>query len=74
MWDMEAGRFFSFARRLPAYHGVMRSVAEKELYDKERRKEAQGLTDREIIPVPAGELATLPGFAEAAAAGMIQLG
>jgi len=74
MWEMEAGKFFRFARRLPAYHGAIRAIAERELYDKEQRKEAQGLTGREIIPVAAGELGTIPGFAEAAAAGMIEFG
>lgn len=74
MWSMEAGRFFRMALRLPAYKGVMRAVAETELHERERRKEAQGLAGRDVIPVAAGELATLPDFAGAAAAGVIQFG
>lgn len=74
MWSMEAGRFFRFARRLPAYKGAMRARAERHAHDKERRREAQGTAGREVIAVPAGELATISGFAGAAADGLIQLG
>lgn len=74
MWAMEAGKFFRMAQRLPAYQGVMRAVAENDLHQRERRREAQGLAGREIVPVAAGELATVPDFAGAAAAGVIQFG
>lgn len=74
MWGMEAGRFFRFARRLPAYKGAMRAKAERLAHQDERRKEAQGVAGRQVVPVPAGQLATVPAFAGAAAAGVIQFG
>jgi hypothetical protein len=62
MWGMEAGRFFRFARRLPAYKGAMRARAERLARDEEQRKEAQGLAGKRLVPVAAGELHTvLPG-------------
>lgn len=76
MWGMEAGRFFRFARRLPAYKGAMRAVAERLAHDDERRKE-RGVTPRNgpaPVAVPAGELARIPGFAGAAADGLIDIG
>lgn len=63
MWHMEAGRFFRFAFRLPAYQGAMRMVAERLAHEDGRRKEAQGVAGREVIPVPAGELSKIPGLA-----------
>jgi len=64
MWAMEAGRFFRFAFRLPAYQGAMRMVAERLAHDEEQRKKAKGLEGREIVPVPAGELSKIPGLGE----------
>lgn len=63
MWGMEAGRFFRFARRLPAYHGAMRAKAERLAHEEQQRKQRSGIGDREIIPVPAGELHKVPGLA-----------
>lgn len=63
MWGMEAPRFFRYAKRLPAYHGAMRARAERLAHDEQQRKERSGIADREIIPVPAGELHTMPGLA-----------
>lgn len=74
MWGMEAGRFFRFAWRLPAYKGAMRAQAERLAHEERKRREAQGIADRELIPVPAGELATAPGLAGAAADGLIDFG
>lgn len=74
MWSMEAGRFYRFARRLPAYQGAMRAIVERLAHDEERRREAQGLAGRDVIPVPAGELATVPGLAGLAAEGLIEFG
>ena len=37
IWEMEAGRFFRFAARLPAYQGVMRTVAEEQARREHRR-------------------------------------
>jgi hypothetical protein len=74
MWGMEAGRFFRFAHRLPAYKGAMRAVAERLAHEEERRKEARGLTGREVVAVPAGELTAVPALAGAAAAGLIDFG
>jgi len=75
MWGMEAGRFYRFARRLPAYQGAMRARAERLAHEQERRKEA-GLPARGSAPVAvgAGELSKIPGLAGAAAEGLIQLG
>lgn len=76
MWGMEAGKFFRFARRLPAYKGAMRARAERLAHDDARRTE-RGLAPRNgpaPVAVPAGELATIPGFAGAAADGLIELG
>ncbi len=69
MWGMEAGQFFRFAVRLPAYPGAMRAQAERLAHDEQRRKEAQGLAGKEIIPLPAGELAKVPELAGATAEG-----
>jgi hypothetical protein len=74
MWEMEAGRFYRFAQRLPAYKGAMRAKAERVAHNDEKRKEAQGLAGREIVPVAAGELAKIPGLSGAAADGLIQFG
>lgn len=74
MWSMEAGRFFRYATRLPAYRGVMRMVAEREVRDRERRKEAQGLAGKEIVPVPAGELNKIDALGDLVAEGLIEIG
>lgn len=71
MWSMEAGRFFRFARRLPAYKGAMRAVAERLVRDEERSKERRGLAGKEIIPIPAGQGAAM---AAGLPAGLIDFG
>ena len=52
IWSMEAGKFFRFARRLPAYQGVMRGIAEQQAEQEHRRTGG-----RKVIPVPAGKAA-----------------
>jgi len=74
MWRMEAGKFYRFAFRLPAYKGAMRAVAERQARNEEKRREAQGVAGREIVPVPAGELHKVPALAGAALDGIIQFG
>lgn len=69
MYAMEAGKFFRFAYRLPAYKGVMRAHAERMAREERDRREAQGLADREIVPVATGELSKIPELAELVAAG-----
>lgn len=64
--EMDGPRFFRFARRLPAYQGVMRMYAEKQAA--ERRDRTGG---RDVVPVAAGELSQIPGLAEAAAEGLV---
>lgn len=49
IWSMEAGKFFRYARRLPAYQGIMRSIAERQAQQEHER--TGGL---KAIPVPAG--------------------
>ena len=71
MYAMEAGKFFRFARRLPAYKGVMRAHAERMARDEQERKEAQGLAGRDIVPVPAGELGMITELVELAAVGEV---
>lgn len=71
MWGMEAGRFFRFAVRLPAYTGAMRARAEHLAHDEEKRKEAQGLAGMDIIPLPAGELHKVAELAGATAEGWV---
>ena len=74
MWQMDAQTFYRLVVRLPAYRGALRAEAERLARQDERRREAQGLAGREVVPAPAGALATIPAFAGAAAAGMIQFG
>lgn len=61
MWAMEAGKFFRFAYRLPAYKGAMRTVAERQAMEEDRNG---GGKRREAVPVAAGELHTIDGLAE----------
>lgn len=60
IWAMNGPRFFALAYRLPAYKGVMRTLAEKQA--SERHKRTGG---RDIVPVAAGELSKIEGLAEA---------
>ena len=69
MWAMDGPRFHRFARRLPAYRGAMRAVAERQARDEERSKEQRGLSGMEITPIPAGT-AVVSG----APAGLIDFG
>jgi len=67
MWAMDGPRFHRFARRLPAYQGAMRAVAERMAREEQRLQELRGLGDKEIVPVPAGGTGTVP-------AGLIDFG
>ena len=60
---MEAGRFFRFARRLPAYRGAMRARAERLAHTDQRSRE-QGIVrpGTPTVAVPAGELNKIPGL------------
>jgi hypothetical protein len=69
MWAMEATRFFRLAHRLPAYQGVIRSIAEDQAREQEKIKEKQGLAGKDIIPIPAGA-ASIPGLP----AGLVDFG
>lgn len=60
IYAMEAGRFFRFARRLPAYQGVMRMEAERQAEKTQQHRTATTGTDREPIPLPAGK--AIPGL------------
>lgn len=64
MWSMEAGKFFRLARRLPAYQGVMRGIAEGQAH-----RQHQRTGGRTVVPVPAGTglggiAGKAPGLAE----------
>lgn len=37
IWEVEAGKFFRYAQRLPAYRGVMRIHAEQQAQRQHRR-------------------------------------
>ena len=47
---MEAGRFFRLAYRLPAYQGVMRTVAEQQAAREQHRRGSA----TEIVPLTSG--------------------
>jgi hypothetical protein len=70
MWSMEAGRFFRFARRLPAYRGAMRAVAERLAREEEQSRERRGLAGKTIVPIRLGST----GGAEGLPAGVIDFG
>lgn len=60
MWAMDGPRFHRFARRLPAYQGAMRMVAERMAREEQRLRELRGIGDREIVPVLAGSTGGMP--------------
>lgn len=62
IWSMEAGKFFRFARRLPAYQGVMRMEAEQQAEQEQQRRRATTGSDKAPIPVPSGS--TIPGLGD----------
>ena len=57
IYSMEAGRFFAFAYRLPAYQGVMRMEAERQARQDEKRTGG-----RDVVPVGTGELGKIEGL------------
>lgn len=57
MWSMEAGRFFRFAFRLPAYKGAMRARAETQAMQDEKHGKR-----RDAVPVGSGELGKIEGL------------
>lgn len=61
IWSMEAGKFFRFAYRLPAYQGAMRARAEHQAMEQDKRN--GGRPARDIVPVAAGELGRIEGIA-----------
>lgn len=66
MWAMEAGRFFRFAYRLPAYQGAMRARAENQAMQEQKRNGG-----REVVTVGTGELSRIDGFGQAVQDGLI---
>ena len=68
MWAMEAGKFFRFAYRLPAYQGAMRAIAEAQQMDEQKRTGG-----REVIQVGAGELSKMDGLGAAIEDGLISV-
>jgi hypothetical protein len=58
MWSMNGPRFFRFAYRLPAYQGAMRARAETQAMEEEKSGRR-----RDAVPVAAGELGRVEGFA-----------
>ncbi len=59
IWTMEAGKFFRYAYRLPAYQGAMRARAERQAMDEEKRN---GGRSRDVVPVGSGELGKIEGL------------
>lgn len=73
IWSMEAGRFFRFARRLPAYQGVMRTVAEQQAMREQRMRGGAA----EVIPLTTGaQLGKVMGTSaeEGGLAGLVDYG
>jgi len=68
MWEMEAGRFFRFAFRLPAYQGAMRARAENQAMEEQKRTGG-----REVVTVGTGELSKIDGFGQAVQDGLISV-
>jgi hypothetical protein len=66
MWEMEAGRFFRLAYRLPAYQGAMRARAEHQ--EMEQQKRTGG---RDVVQVGTGELSKIDGLGQAMQDGLI---
>jgi hypothetical protein len=68
MWAMEAGRFFRFAHRLPAYKGAMRAIAEAQAMEQQKRTGG-----REVVQVGTGELHKIDGLRSAIDDGTISV-
>jgi hypothetical protein len=60
IYAMEAGRFFAFCHRLPAYQGVLRMEAERQAQQEQKRH--GGHAPQDVIPVAAGELHKIDGL------------
>lgn len=58
IWSMDGPRFFALAYRLPAYKGVMRALAEREMGDRQKRTGGTG----PVIAVGSGELGKIEGL------------
>lgn len=63
IWAMDGPRFFAYAWRLPAYKGVMRALAEKQVSEEHQRTGGRG-KPRTVVPVAAGELNRIDGLAQ----------
>lgn len=68
MWDMEAGRFFRLAYRLPAYQGAMRARAEAQALEEQKRHGG-----RDVVQVGSGELGKIEGLGQAVEDGLISV-
>ncbi len=83
IWDMEAGRFFRLAYRLPAYQGAIRMRAEAQAMQQQGGQRAVGggavtapqrPADRKnVIDVGHGELGKIDGLSELTGEGLLSI-